>query len=254
MQFRRHATSGRRTACPPSSVTSLPTSSPTPHLAPLLDVVDDYERYAVALVDKERARLFTVFMAQIEEGRGPSRTRFPGKHHQGGPSQMKYQRDHEKHVLWHLKRVVEELCPPARTASLRPAGRCRAGRGPPASSGTLLPHELARRLVDVVAMEVVANPRPGSSRRRSRSNDGSSAEAEEAPGPSDLLDAVGAGGLASRGARPRRSRRSRSAPSVRWSSRTVCGSRAASARTVDGCRKARAGTCPIRWHVDLRVQ
>jgi len=29
--------------------------------------VDEYERYAVAVVDKERARLFTVFLGEIEE-------------------------------------------------------------------------------------------------------------------------------------------------------------------------------------------
>jgi peptide chain release factor subunit 1 len=33
----------------------------------------------------------------------------PGKHDQGGPSQARYQRHHEAHVHWHLKRVVSHL-------------------------------------------------------------------------------------------------------------------------------------------------
>ena len=40
---------------------------PDPDLAPLLELLDDHERYAVALVDKRHARLFTVFMGEIEE-------------------------------------------------------------------------------------------------------------------------------------------------------------------------------------------
>jgi peptide subunit release factor 1 (eRF1) len=38
-----------------------------PDVAPLLELVDDYERYAVALVDKGGARLFTVFLGDVEE-------------------------------------------------------------------------------------------------------------------------------------------------------------------------------------------
>jgi len=36
---------------------------PQPDVAPLLDVLDEHERYAVAVVDKAKARLFTVFLA-----------------------------------------------------------------------------------------------------------------------------------------------------------------------------------------------
>jgi peptide chain release factor subunit 1 len=39
----------------------------TPYVAPLLDLLDGYERYAVALVDKEKARFFSVFLGEIEE-------------------------------------------------------------------------------------------------------------------------------------------------------------------------------------------
>jgi peptide chain release factor subunit 1 len=127
------------------------TFGPVPHLAPLIDIVDDYERYAVAHVDKERARLFTVFMAQIEETRS-FEDEVPGKHDQGGPAQMKYQRDHEKHVLWHLKRVVQELSERLERRSfdrLVIAGPEEATR----ELRTLLPDALASRLVDVIPLE-----------------------------------------------------------------------------------------------------
>jgi hypothetical protein len=42
----------------------------TPDLALLLELVDEYERYGVALVDKEKARLFTVFMGGDRGERG----------------------------------------------------------------------------------------------------------------------------------------------------------------------------------------
>jgi peptide chain release factor subunit 1 len=127
------------------------TFGPVPHLAPLIDIVDDYERYAVALVDKERARLFTVFMAQIEETKS-FEDEVPGKHDQGGPSQMKYQRDHEKHVRWHLKRVVDEL---SGLLERRSFDRLVVAGPEEATSEltALLPSVLASRLVAVTLME-----------------------------------------------------------------------------------------------------
>src|SRR5579885_3495717 len=80
----------------------------TPYIRPLLDVLDEYERYAVALVDKEKARLFTVYLGEIEE-HDQVYDVVPGKHDQGGWSQANYQRHHEAHVYWHLKRVAAEL-------------------------------------------------------------------------------------------------------------------------------------------------
>ncbi len=39
----------------------------TPYIAPLLEILDEYERYGVVLADKEQARLFTVFIGEIAE-------------------------------------------------------------------------------------------------------------------------------------------------------------------------------------------
>ena len=81
---------------------------PEPDVAPLAALLDDHERYAVALVDKRHARLFTVLMGEIEET-DDFKDFVPAKHDQGGLSQANYQRHHEAHVHWHLKRVVQHL-------------------------------------------------------------------------------------------------------------------------------------------------
>src|SRR2546428_6665199 len=97
---------------------------PTPDVAPLLRLVDEYERYAVAVVDKERARLFTVFLGEIEEME-EFKDFVIGKHRQGGVSDARYQRHHETHVYWHLKRVAQRLAELHRRRPLRrvvPAG------------------------------------------------------------------------------------------------------------------------------------
>ena len=106
---------------------------PRPDVAPLLDVLDEYERFAVALVDKE-ARIFVVFAGEIEET-DVLKDFVPARHDQGGLSQANYQRHHEAHVFRHLKRVVEHLAHLLRRRRGGPAWRCgrtaaEAGRGP----------------------------------------------------------------------------------------------------------------------------
>ena len=126
-----------------------------PLVTPLLGLIEDLERYVVALVDKESARLLTVFEGQIESVEAFSDD-VPGKHDQGGPAQARLQRHHEDHV-----------------AAARQAGRAAAVRGGSASAQfdrlilagpeeattevrDHLPHELARRLVATVPAEMFA--------------------------------------------------------------------------------------------------
>src|SRR2546426_686041 len=111
-------------------------------LEPSRHLMDEYERYAVALVDKEKARLFTIFMGEIEES-DAFKDFVPGKHHQGGPSQARYQRHHEAYVHWHLKRVARHL---AQILGRRPFDRLILAGPEEATSGLkhLLPHALAR--------------------------------------------------------------------------------------------------------------
>jgi peptide chain release factor subunit 1 len=129
---------------------------PRPYLEPLLDVLDEYERYAVALVDKEKARLFTVFLGAIEETQ-TFEDLVPGKHDKGGPSQANFQRHHETHVYWHLKRVTECL---TETFRRRPFDRLILAGPEEATSELrrLLPRALAHRLVATIPAEMFGAP------------------------------------------------------------------------------------------------
>ncbi|MDZ7290701.1 MAG: hypothetical protein ONB44_23425 [candidate division KSB1 bacterium] len=85
----------------------------TPHLRPLLEVLEEYERFGVILTDKTSARLFTVFLGEIEEQqeafasaevkhiKAPSKDRLR--------SQLNIQRKADMHVHWHLKNVAEMM-------------------------------------------------------------------------------------------------------------------------------------------------
>jgi peptide subunit release factor 1 (eRF1) len=79
-----------------------------PDIAGLLELVDDYERFAVAFVTKDKARVFTVFAGAIEEIE-VLEDFVPGKTDMGGLKQSTIQRHHELHVLWHLKKVAAHL-------------------------------------------------------------------------------------------------------------------------------------------------
>jgi peptide chain release factor subunit 1 len=127
-----------------------------PYLEPLLDVLDEYERYAVVLIDKENARLFTVFLGAIEESQA-FRDFVPGKHDNGGPSQANFQRHHEAHVYRHLKRVAEYL---AEMFRRRPFDRLILAGPEEATSELkrLLPRALAHRLVATIPGEIFATP------------------------------------------------------------------------------------------------
>ncbi|MEA2642527.1 MAG: peptide chain release factor subunit 1 [Chloroflexota bacterium] len=128
---------------------------PEPDVAPLLELLDEYERYAVALVDKERARLFTVFLGEIEES-DAFKDFVPGKHDQGGLAQPRLQRHHEWHVHEHLKHVIAGLTELYRNRSFDRL--IIAGPEEVASEARqMLPRALAQRLVAVIPAETTAN-------------------------------------------------------------------------------------------------
>ncbi len=150
-----------------------------PYLPPLLDVLDEYERYAVVLLDKEKVKLFTVFLGEIEE-RQLEAEMMPKKHKQGGWSEVGYQRakpgvnrpqgaggmgsfghdvqaHHEAHVQWHVKNVIELL---TQELQHHRFDRLIAGGTEEALAefNRLLPGELRERLVATFSAEMFANP------------------------------------------------------------------------------------------------
>jgi peptide subunit release factor 1 (eRF1) len=122
-----------------------------PDIGGLLELVDDYERFAVALVSKDRGRLFTVFAGGIEEIE-MVQDYVPGRIDTGALKQSKIQRHHDMHVLWHLKNVVSHL---STLQSRRNFDRLII-MGPVEATTELqhiLPHALRNRIAAVVRAE-----------------------------------------------------------------------------------------------------
>jgi peptide chain release factor subunit 1 len=171
---------------------------PAPHLVPLVDLVDELERYCVAVVDKEKARLYSVFMGEVEQS-DRFKDFIPQKSDQGGPAQPRLQRHHETHVLWHLKKVVEHLSELLeqkafdRLIVVGPEEATSELRG-------LLTHELSERLAAVVPGEVNA----GEARilEIARQVEEHLERDEEQRLVDEVLEVAGGGGLAACGLQP----------------------------------------------------
>jgi peptide subunit release factor 1 (eRF1) len=80
---------------------------------PLLEALDEYELYAVALIDHNCARLFTVHLGEIREHGEISvnaemhRTKTAGTDH--WRSQTRFQHKVEEHLRWHVRQVAEAI-------------------------------------------------------------------------------------------------------------------------------------------------
>jgi peptide subunit release factor 1 (eRF1) len=81
------------------------------YLRPLIETLDEFERYGVVLADRAQARLFTVYMGEIEEhgeSFAPGEVKISkaaGTDHVR--SQMRFQRKADQYAYRHLKRVAE---------------------------------------------------------------------------------------------------------------------------------------------------
>jgi peptide chain release factor subunit 1 len=71
----------------------------------LARVRDEHERHAVVVLDKQRARLFVAQLGQVAEVADILED-IPKHHKQGGRSQMRLQRHHDAHVMWHAGAVA----------------------------------------------------------------------------------------------------------------------------------------------------
>lgn len=84
----------------------------SPYIKPLLDILDNYQRYAALLVDKESARIFIIHLGEITEYGEVHTPDVPGKHKKGGwyaLSQNHYARHIDYHVALHLKDVIKKF-------------------------------------------------------------------------------------------------------------------------------------------------
>jgi peptide chain release factor subunit 1 len=84
----------------------------SPYIKPLLDILDNYQRYAILLVGRDSARLFLVHLGEIEEYAEVRSEGVPRRHKKGGwyaLSERSYERHIDYHVSLHLKDVVKAL-------------------------------------------------------------------------------------------------------------------------------------------------
>lgn len=92
----------------PQSVRDRVTVGPRPHLLPLEAVLESFESFCTALIDREKARIFLTVGGKIEEV-SDILDDVPGWHDQGGWAQARLQRHIKDHIQRHLKRVSEVL-------------------------------------------------------------------------------------------------------------------------------------------------
>lgn len=133
-----------------------------PQLLPLEATLDDHERIAVALFDKGRARLFSLFLGRLEartafesdlpgnlareERGGTAHPRSARRHEgrvqqRGGTAQARFSQRHEDRVLKHARRTAQVLLEQLRAQPFE-----RLLIGGPEEAATLLREELPRPL------------------------------------------------------------------------------------------------------------
>ncbi len=81
--------------------------NPRPYVKPLSNLLDNYARHGVAVVDREGVRLFTFFMGQLEEASGTFGEDVK-RQRGGGRSAARFQRAAEETVERNIKDAVEE--------------------------------------------------------------------------------------------------------------------------------------------------
>jgi hypothetical protein len=131
-----------------------------PYVRPLLELIDEHERYGVVLTDREHARLFSIFLGEIEEHKEVfakaevTHIKTSGTDHIR--SQMNIQRKADLHARWHLNEVAQMMS--------RLVGRLEFDRlilaGTVEATSELhglLPKALRARVVRKIALPVQAN-------------------------------------------------------------------------------------------------
>ncbi len=78
-----------------------------PYIRPLLFLLDQYERVGVITADRNHARIFTLYLGEVEHVHRRT-VDTPRRHHQGGWKQMLLQRDVDGHVKAHIRDTVRE--------------------------------------------------------------------------------------------------------------------------------------------------
>ena len=125
-------------------------------LRPVVEAMDEHERYGVVLTDNKRARLFTVLMGELTEhedlfSETSQRTRSLGADQMR--AQKRHDQRHQEEVASHAKRVIDAI----HDLALRePFDRLIVGGTPKAAAQLvrLLPKRMRGKLVETTSMRV----------------------------------------------------------------------------------------------------
>ncbi len=127
-------------------------------LRPVVEAMDEHERYGIVLTDSTRARLFTVQLGEIKEHHDLLSETAPRTRAVGGDqwrAQKRHDRRHDEGATSHAKRVIDALHD---LALHEPFDRLIVG-GPPKAAGQLvrlLPRRLHGKLVETISIPVTA--------------------------------------------------------------------------------------------------
>ena len=128
-------------------------------LRPIVEAMDEHERYGVVLTDTKRARLFTVFMGDLVEHEDlfsdtSQPTRAMGADQMR--SQKRHDQRHQEEVALHAKKVIDAM----HDLALRAPFDRLIVAGTPKATGQLvrlLPTRMRGKLVETVGMSVGAS-------------------------------------------------------------------------------------------------
>jgi hypothetical protein len=128
-------------------------------LRPIVEAMDEYERYGVLLTSTQRARIFTVYMGEITEHKDLNsdtsrRTKATGSDQ--WRAEKRHDRRHDEEVTLHAKRVIDAL----HDLALRsPFDRLILAGTPKATAQLerLLPRRLQGKLVRSISMPMTAS-------------------------------------------------------------------------------------------------
>lgn len=129
-------------------------SGERPYLKPLTQLLSEYNRYGVVLVDREGARFFLMHLGQVEE-KGAWTGQDLKRHKQGGFAAARLQRHVDKQAQQNLKQVAEA------TVRFCEANRCR-GLILGGSEETLprframLPKAVQKQIVGTLSLDMTA--------------------------------------------------------------------------------------------------
>ena len=122
--------------------------SPQLWVRPLLEVIEEHDRFAVVLIDKHHARILAVDAGGMEQ-QAEVTSDVPNKHATTGTdhiwSQGQMDRDHNNHVHSHAKRVADELASVIDRMKLK-----RIVIGGPVEATSVFTGELPKRIQQMI--------------------------------------------------------------------------------------------------------